>query len=232
MTPLVQRRLLLVALGFGFVSTIASAANLINNGSFETQTVPAGGFSNFGTGSTGITGWTVVGPEASIVSGTYVSAGLSFPAEDGAQWLDLTGDLSNRVEGVEQTIATVPGTTYDLSYFVGNQVGAPTVYGTTSTVAVLVNGNVIQTATNSNGSGTTQNWEQFQTSFLATSSSSVLEFLNEDPSTDNTNGLDNVVLTGSPGSTVPEPSTLWLLAVGMAGTSLVVFRKWRGSHQS
>jgi hypothetical protein len=29
--------------------------------------VPVGGFTNFISGSTGITGWTVVGPEASIV---------------------------------------------------------------------------------------------------------------------------------------------------------------------
>jgi hypothetical protein len=79
-------------------------------------------------------------------------------------------------------------------------------------VDVLVNGALIQTSTNSMGAGgTTQVWEQFTTSFLATSSTTTLEFLNEDPLTDNSNGLDNVVVT--PGSVVstPEPSTLLLL---------------------
>jgi hypothetical protein len=48
----------------------AARANSVVNGSFETPTVPTGSFTNFITGSTGITGWTVVGPEASIVSGS------------------------------------------------------------------------------------------------------------------------------------------------------------------
>jgi hypothetical protein len=88
--------------------------------------------------------------------------------------------------------------------------------GTTSTVNVLVNGTMIQTATNSMGAGgTTQIWEQFTTSFLATSFSTTLEFLNGDPGNDNSNGLDNVAVT--PGSVVstPEPSTLLLLVLAV-----------------
>ena len=94
--------------------------NLITNGSFETPVVPVGGFTNYLSGSTLITGWTVVGPEASIVNGSYVSLGELFPAKDGVQWLDLTGDLSNAVEGVQQTVTTTPGTSYTLSFWVGN----------------------------------------------------------------------------------------------------------------
>jgi len=202
----------------------ASRANDITNGSFETPVVPVGGFTNFITGSTGITGWTVVGPEASVVSGSYASLGFTFPAEDGSQWLDLTGDGTNAVEGVKQTFATTPGATYDLSYFVGNQVNPRGIWGTTSTVNVWVNGTLIQTATNTLGTGgTTQVWEQFTTSFLAASSSTTLEFLNGDPANDNSNGLDNVVVT--PGAVVssPEPSTLLLLLLA-AACSLVLFR--------
>lgn len=195
-------------------------ANLLTNGSFETPVVPAGGFTNFTTGSTGITGWTAVGPEVSVVSGTYTSFGLNFPAEDGNQWLDLTGDNSNSSEGVEQTVATTPGATYDLSYFVGNQVNPGGPYGTTSTVFVKVDGATIQTSTNSMGAGgTTQVWEQFSTSFVASSASTTLEFLNGDPPTDNTNGLDNVVLTQGAASSVPEPATfaMFALALGIFG---------------
>ena len=100
----------------------AARANSVVNGSFETSTVPTGSFTNFITDSTGITGWTVVGPEASIVSGRSASFGFTFPAENGIQWLDLTGDGTNSVEGVKQTFASTPGTMHSLSYFVGNQV--------------------------------------------------------------------------------------------------------------
>jgi hypothetical protein len=118
----------------------AARANSVVNGSFETPTVPTGSFTNFVTGSTGITGWTVVGPEAWIVSGSYAALGFTFPAEDGKQWLDLTGDGTNSVEGVKQTFATTPGTMYNLSYFVGNQVNPGGIWGTTSAVNVLVDG--------------------------------------------------------------------------------------------
>jgi len=211
MRGILPRTVIFAALILVFAAS-AARANSIVNGSFETPLVPVGSFTNFFSGSTDITGWTVVGPEASIVSTNYASLGFTFPAEDGKQWLDLTGDLSNRVEGVEQTFATTPGTHYSVSYFVGNQVNPGGPWGTTSTVDVLVDGALIQTATNSMGAGgTTQVWEQFTTSFLATSSSTTLEFLNEDPLSDNSNGLDNVVVT--PGSVVstPEPSTLLLL---------------------
>ncbi len=218
-----------VVLGVVILSFLAlpARANLITNGSFETPLVPAGGFTNFASGSTLITGWTVVGPQASIVSTSYVSFGLKFPAEDGKQWLDLTGDASNKVEGVEQTIATTPGAIYDLSYFVGNQVNPGGPYGTTSTVDVLVNGKVIQKATNSMGAGgTSQVWEQFSASFVAASSSTTIEFLNEDPPTDNTNGLDNIVVTqGTTSSTVPEPSTFIMFVLAVCAFGFLKYRK-------
>lgn len=205
----------------------AAHADIVTNGSFETPLVPSGFFTNFLTGSTGITGWTVVGPEASIVSTNYASLGFTFPAEDGKQWLDLTGDGTNAVEGVQQTLATTPGATYNLSYFVGNQVNPGGPWGTTSTVDVLVNGALIQVATNSMGAGgTTQVWEQFTTSFLATSSSTTLEFLNADPPNDNSNGLDNVVVTPSSVVSTPEPSTLLLLI--LAAVCALGFYRLRG----
>lgn len=105
-----------------FLCASADAAPILN-GSFETPTVPAGGFTLFASGSNAITDWTVVGPSFSsvgIISGTLTQFGFTFPAQDGVQWLDLTGLNSNTTDGVQQTVATTPGALYDLSFFAGN----------------------------------------------------------------------------------------------------------------
>jgi len=69
-------------------------------------------------------------------------------------------------------------------------------------------------------------WEQYTYLFTATGLSTTLAFLNGDPSGDNNNGLDNIVLTdlGPTGTNnVPEPATLGLLGAGLAG----VIGLWR-----
>jgi PEP-CTERM motif len=81
-------------------------------------------------------------------------------------------------------------------------------------------GTLLGAFTNSSTTRGTQVWEQFTTSFTATGSSTTLDFLNADPGSDNSNGLDNVVLTvGATG--IPEPGTLSLLGLGIIGLGLV-----------
>ena len=81
-----------------------------------------------------------------------------------------------------------------------------------STVNALVNGSQILTAQNTGGA-TTQNWLQFTVSFMATGSTTTLAFLNGDPSSDNHNGLDNIVLTEA--TPIPIPGAVWLLGSGL-----------------
>ncbi len=167
-------------------------AVLLVNGSFEAPVIPNGSFQLFGNGNS-FSGWTVVGAagNVAVVSGSFTQSGFSFPAEDGSQWLDLTG-TSNSQTGIEETVPTTLGATYNLSYFVGNVVGG--IFGTTSTVQVFVDGTLVQTAVNSGG-GSTLSWQQFNKSFVAAGLNTTIRFLNADPSGDTSNGLDNIVLS-------------------------------------
>ncbi|HYZ31291.1 MAG TPA: hypothetical protein VE684_03295 [Crenalkalicoccus sp.] len=56
-------------------------SELITNGSFESPAAPAGGFNLWDTGSTGITGWTVVGAPGNVatVSGSFTQNGFASP---------------------------------------------------------------------------------------------------------------------------------------------------------
>jgi hypothetical protein len=201
------------------IAPLAAGANLLANGSFETPTVPVGSFTDFAPGSGALTDWTVFTGGVSIVNGSFGQNGVSFPAQDGVQWLDLTGNGSNSTEGVSQTVATTAGHQYRLSFYVGNTTGGG-IFGSTSTVAVLLNGSVALTATNTATSPTTQNWFQFTHTFTASGATTTLGFRNGDPATDNNNGLDNVVLIDVGVAAIPEPETYAML---LAGLGLLVF---------
>jgi Protein of unknown function (DUF642) len=221
-----RRAYLLTAIAVLFAAAIglpsAKAVNIVANGSFETPTVPVGGFMLFASGSNAITDWTVVGPpgtSVAIISGTFTQFGFTFPAQDGVQWLDLTGLNSNTTDGVQQTVATTPGALYDLSFFVGNISNPGGLFGTTSTVGVQINGGPVVSFTNSGGVGSTsQVWQQFTLPFTATAATTSVTFINQDPSGDNSNGLDNVSLTLGQSTGVPESGqTVMLLGIGLAG---------------
>ena len=209
----------LAAAVFTACCSVSLQANLITNGSFESPTVPLAGYTDYASGSTTIPNWTVVGAAGgvSIVSGTDSLNGVTFPAQDGVQYLDLTGDGTNSVEGVQQTITTTPGTNYTIAFWVGNVDNPGEGDGTTSTVNVNLgglNGTLLFSATNSMTNSTTQTWQLFTTSFTASASTTTIDFLNGDPGSDNTNGLDNVSVNAT--SAAPEPGTLSFFAIASA----------------
>jgi hypothetical protein len=96
---------------------------------------------------------------------------------------------------VQQTVATVPGAAYVLTFSVGNIYFPGGDLGTTSTANVLINGSLALSATNTDGMGTTRLVSKaFTLRFTATSASTTVAFINADPTSDNTNGLDRVKL--------------------------------------
>jgi choice-of-anchor C domain-containing protein len=92
--------------------------NLIVNGSFRLAPKP-GSFATYGVGSHAIVGWTITKRTVDLI-GTY------WASADGGYSLDMDGTPG--AGGVTQTIATVPGKHYRLSFaLAGNPDGAPTV---------------------------------------------------------------------------------------------------------
>jgi hypothetical protein len=182
----------------------------INDGSFEVPVVPSGGFQSWTSGQTiPGTNWTVINasgvgsPNVSIVSTTF-SQGFSFPAQDGQQWLDLSGDTSSSVPGlgVQQSIATTLGQAYALSFYVGTVFDPQGIFGATSSVMVDINGIPIGIFTTPPGTGNVQNWTQFTAFFTATGPTTTIAFINNDTDTDN--GLDNITIADAPVG-VPGP---------------------------
>ncbi len=161
----------------------------IVNGGFEMPTVP--GYQLFATGSS-FPGWLVVGASGNVapLSSSYSESGFTFSAQAGSQSVDLTG-LSSSATGVSQVVQTTPGTKYHLTFWIGNVVDSSGLFGSTSTVVVTVDGTTMP-FTNSGGGGMTPSWVQYSFDFTASSAMTTIQFVNGDPSGDNSNLLDSV----------------------------------------
>lgn len=222
----------LTTLSLAFLALLAASAapahaNLITNGSFENPSVPAGSYTNYTTGSLGITGWTVVGPEASVVSGTFAQYGITFQAQDGNQWLDLTGlGTNNNNDGVSQNVATTIGQTYQLSFYVGSATDNNLFFA--ATVDLSINGGARQSFTNSTAPTNMLDWKLFTVQFTATTSTTNITFFNgNNSSANNVSGLDNVTLDAVV-APAPEPASIMLFSIGAAAVVIDAVRRRRG----
>ena len=201
---------------------VAPAAQLLVNPGFETPLVTSAsvcsGVANalcFDQGAS-IGGWAVVGSGTAansvlLLNNTYTEfAGvLHFTSQEGNQNLDLTGPGNQGPNGVEQSVATVAGAAYNLSFWIGNQDTAFAPYATPSSVTLLVNGAQVGVYTNSLSTSADVNWLHFNYTFTGVGSSTTVRFLNATVG-DDFAGLDNVTLD----SAVPEPSTVGLMFCG------------------
>lgn len=205
---------------FAFAS--GTHAAVIVNGSFESPLVTAGTFDTFGNASTGITGWVVVGFDASVIGGPFLAAPMNFQAQHGSQFLDLTGPGTNYSgNGVSQSIATSIGQAYALSFYVGS--GTDFTTFTASTVDLSINGGARVGFTNPSTPTTELDWMRFSVSFSATSPITEITFFNGSGSGNHLSALDNVTITA-----IPEPSAFALVvgAVSLGGT--LVRRRKKG----
>lgn len=209
-----MRSLALAALATGLVSI--SSANLFTNPGFETPPLSSGSISLYTTGSTTLTGWTVVGPAVYHIHTNYSEPGngvSSMLANSGSHYVDITGNGNQGINcGITQSIATTVGVTYDLSFWMSNclATNGAAAYSSVSILDVSINGGPRQSFTHSAGNVLGQNvWAQKRLSFVATTTTTSIAFLNgTSGSTNNLIGLDDV-------SVVPEPATLAVLGLGV-----------------
>lgn len=177
-----RTRSLIVAALLGLGAT--AHANLVTNGGFETGN---------------LTGWTAFGGQYTNVSTGGHSGAFKFEEFDNSGFATL-----------QQSLATVAGTTYDLSFW--------------SRAYVDVGGNILRYQAGSGPIATavrTTSWSQTTDSFVATGASTMLSFYIEtDPGTA-TWLLDDISVVAS--SSVPDSSNLVVFVIAALG--LVGFRK-------
>lgn len=151
------------------LSAAASAAPF-QNGSFETGGPPCAIF-NIPAGSTIIPGWVVSVGNIDWQGPPPCSSAPS----DGTHSLDLVG--TGGVGGIQQTFDTVPGVTYQVSFdLAGNPGAPPAIKPLTVTVAgVTQNYTFDITGHTSNSMG----WVTKTFTFVATSTSSTINFVSD-----------------------------------------------------
>ena len=191
----------------------SNAAGLIVNGSFEEASGIAPN-STLSPGATNLTGWTVIGSGNLIWcnSSTYCAR----PASDGVYSLDLTG-LTNVAPyaGVQQEVATVIGTTYELTFSLA---------GRSDSFPVSVSATAGSTSASFQAGAAL--WETKSLVFAATDISTMISLIGE-----SSGGqgliiqLDNVSV-----SAIPELHTSSMLVTGLA--ALVALRRRRRTDPS
>lgn len=210
------RNLIQVAALMAFSASAAHAeTNLLTNGSFEDPQIPGHSYIIYNSGSSAITGWSIIGADTQLTRTEFV------PASHGSQWVDLTGIYGYNKGLRSDSVATTIGQSYTVSFDLGDYY-APG-FGT-STLGLTINNGPTISFTNIYESGI-MDWERKSYTFVADSTSTSLSFIGLENGVLGNNavvGLDNVVFTTSP---VPEPSTYALMLAGLFGVAAFARRR-------
>jgi hypothetical protein len=202
-----KMRSIALAAALSVIVSGQSRANMIVNGSFENGTNPPplnGSGVALPTGSTAITGWTVIGGTggdglAWLPNGNPYGVSTTF----GNNFLDLTGYLDRSPYfGVSQSISTTVGQSYTLTLNLGVDQGTPA-YG--GPIAVQVQAGPVTETITDNPAGTGNIWTAFNVNFTADSTSTLISIQGTEGN--QYIGLDNVSLNAA---AVPEPGSLAL----------------------
>lgn len=183
-------------LGLGFIAS--ANANLLVNGSFESNILAPGGWAYLP--SKAVAGW-----DGSNIELWRSKDGVS--AADGFNFVELNAHPAAASFAIYQQFATVAGQNYDLSFFYRARANSDEAFS----VSV---GDLTATINDH----TTSSWSFFSGTFKATSALSTLTFTSLTSGTVG-NFLDGVSVTASPVA-VPVPMTLGLMALALVGLRL------------
>lgn len=224
-----RRLLTAAAMLSAAIATPAWPQNLFTNGGFEGTPGTPGFYTNYSTGQS-FGGWTATDGTVSVIDENFNCCSVYAKPHSGTQVLDLTGPGAQG-GGIFQTVNTVIGQTYNLSFWIGNAVSGPLNSLTSGVNVYLNNGSTaVFTAVNSQNGGNVggtdiQVWQQFATSFVATNTTTKVAFVNIDPDNDDHNLVDDFVLTAA--SPVPEPGTWAMMLIGVGAVGGTMRRRRR-----
>lgn len=194
------------------VLSLHAEANLLVNGGFE-----------LGSHSTVVTptGWTNIGHS----DGVLAYSNFSLPAYEGLYFYDL-GGFGNPFgpvgDGIMQTVATVAGTPYTLNFGLSSEDNqGPT------TLRVMIGSAFSDFTLTPTGTFLGKGMTTQTINYLATGASTTIQFIefanagggNNDPL------IDGVIFAAAGPTTVPEPMSVSLLGVGLAGLAFARRRK-------
>ena len=188
-----------------------SQANLVTNGSFESGVFapPTNDTQSLPVGSTTMTGWTVL---TDLVAWIGPANPFGLTAPNGGMFLDLTEyQNGSPFSGVQQFIATVPGSQYTLSFALGTTQAA----GLPASVTATVGATSQVFSSSAPGSNV---WTVMTLPFTASSASTLIRL--QGTAGQQYIGLDNVSVTA-----VPEPPWYVLAGSGLAVMALVSRRR-------
>jgi len=186
----------------GTASASPAITNLVQNGSFESNTMNNGSW-----GFVNLTGWTSSGDVGNALGKTELRNNVAGKAFDGNNFVELDG---NQNSSITQALNTAVNQMYTLSFAYANRIGTQAAtngiqwsFGGSSGNAPVVNDFGV--------------WHTFSTNVLASSTQTNLKFTAIGTSDSYGSSLDKISV-----SPVPEPEewAMMMLGLGLIGAKL------------
>ena len=202
---MVKKTAIAAAALFTTLSAFASS-NLVSDGSFEDQLQAPGTWALYSS----ITGWTA------SIGQIEIRDAVAGAAQDGVNFVELDANFNS---AMQQTIATVAGQAYQLSFWYSSRPVAPengafpgnTVPAGSNGLSYNIGGGDVSVYAPTANTNPFNDWTLYTTTFVAGAGpSTTLTFTATGTSDSLGTSLDNVILTA-----VPEPGELALMGAGL-----------------